>query len=529
MTRSMPAILAACWSALAIAQAPQPASLTLVGGRVYASPDAAPIPAAVVRIEGGRITAVGPADKVVVPDGTPTLDCKGLAIVAGFQNSHVHFTDPARWSDAASRSASRLTADLQEMLTQYGFTTVVDTASDLANTLALRRRIESGEVKGPRIMTSGAALYPADGVPYYVRDVVPPEIARTLPQPAVPEAAARVVRTQLAAGADLVKLFTGSWVKRGTVKPMQLDVATAAVREADRLGKPVFAHASNVAGLEVAIRSGVDVLAHPIDDTRGLTRGHLEQLVARRVGVVPTLALFRGDHDVIDELRDFARLGGDVLFGTDTGYLPNFDTADEFRLMAAAGLGWREILASLTTTPARRFGEAGVRGRVAAGMMADLTVLAGTPTVDVLEPESFARVRYTIRAGRVIYDASPGDATVSELKEMQQRLVRTVLSRQRDEYAAMLAPEWRVTHVDGRVMTRAQVLDMVFGSPEPPFKDAVEDEIDVRLMGETAAVVTGRNTVTLHDGSQLVLRFTDVVHRRDGRWVIVSSHATRVR
>jgi hypothetical protein len=92
----------------------------------------------------------------------------------------------------------------------------------------------------------------------------------------------------------------------------------------------------------------------------------------------------------------------------------------------------------------------------------------------------------------------------------------------------MLAPEWRVTHVDGRVMTRAQVLDMVFGSPEPPFKDAVEDEIDVRLMGETA-VVTGRNTVTLHDGSKLVLRFTDVVHRRDGRWVVVSSHATRVR
>ncbi len=337
------------------------------------------------------------------------------------------------------------------------------------------------------------------------------------------------MRAQLSAGADIVKLFTGSWVQRGTVKPMELAVATAAVREANRLGKPVFAHASNVAGLEVALRAGVNVLAHPIDDTRGLTRGHLEQLIARRVGVVSTLALFRGDSDVIDELRGFARLGGDVLFGTDVGYLPNFDTADEFRLMAAAGLGWREILASLTTTPARRFGEAAVRGRVSAGMMADLTVLAPTPTVDVLEPESFARVRYTIRAGRVIYDASPGDATVSELKEMQQRLVRTVLSRQRDQYAAMLAPEWRVIHVDGRVMTKAQVLDMVFGSHEPPFRDAVEDEIDVRLMGETAAVVTGRNTITMHDGSQLVLRFTDVVHRRDGRWVVVSSHATRAR
>jgi imidazolonepropionase-like amidohydrolase len=122
--------------------------------------------------------------------------------------------------------------------------------------------------------------------------------------------------------------------------------------------------------------------------------------------MIPTLALFRGDIDVIDELRGFARLGGDIVFGTDVGYLPNFDTADEFKLMAAAALGWRDILASLTTTPARRFGEAAVRGRIAPGMVADLVVLAANPRADVLEPDSFARVRYTIRSGRLIYDAS---------------------------------------------------------------------------------------------------------------------------
>jgi len=35
------------------------------------------------------------------------------------------------------------------MLTRFGFTTVVDVASDLANTLELRRRIDTGEVSGP--------------------------------------------------------------------------------------------------------------------------------------------------------------------------------------------------------------------------------------------------------------------------------------------------------------------------------------------------------------------------------------------
>jgi imidazolonepropionase-like amidohydrolase len=525
-TRSAVAVVVAC-GALAAAQPRQHASLALVGGRAYTSPEAAPLDSAAVVIESGRITAVGSRDKVAIPEGTTTLDCKGLVLVAGFQNSHVHFTDPARWADAASKPAGRLAADLQDMLTRHGFTTVVDTASDLSNTVALRRRIESGEVEGPRILTAGSALYPADGVPYYVRDIVPAEIARALPQPSSPGEAARVVRMQLSSGADLVKLFTGSWVQRSTVKPMEGDVAIAAVREADRLGKPVFAHASNVAGLEVAIRSGVDVLAHPVDDTRGLTQAHLERLVRHRMAIVPTLALFRGDAAAIDEVRQFARLGGDILFGTDIGYLPNFDIAEEFRLMAAAGLGWRETLASLTTTPARRFGEAAVRGRIAPGMAADLVVLAANPTVDVLEPESFARVRYTIRGGRIIYDAATADAAVSELKEMQQRLRRAVLGGRRDEYAAMLAPEWRVTHVDGRVLTRDQVLEQMFPRGPSPVVDIASDEIEVRVFGNSA-VITGRTTAHARDGRRVLLRFSDFAVRRDGTWVIVASHATPV-
>ena len=527
VTRSFVVVLAAT-CATTFAQPRAQSALALIGGRVYAAPDAAPLPAAVVLIESGRITAVGPRGRISIPDGTRTLDCTDLSIVAGFQNSHVHFTDPRRWADASSKPATRLTADLQEMLTRYGFTTVVDTASDLASTSALRRRIESGDVHGPRILTAGSALYPADGVPYYVRDTVPVDVVRILPQPALPHDAEGVVRGQISAGADLVKLFTGSWVQRGVVKPMQLDVATAAVREAHRLGKPVFAHASNVAGLEVAIRSGLDVLAHPIDDTRGLTNGHLKQLVRHRIAMVPTLVLFRGDTDVVDEVRNFARHGGDILFGTDVGYLPNFDTADEFRLMSAAGLGWREILASLTTTPARRFGEATARGRVAPGMAADLVVLAANPRADVLEPESFARVRYTIRGGRVIYDASPADATISELKEMQQRLRRALLEGNRDEYNAMLAPEWRVTHIDGRVLTREHVLAQMFPDGPSPLVDYAQDDIEVRVFGDSA-VVTGRTTAQARDGGRVVLRFGDFVVKRNGKWVIVASHASPLR
>jgi imidazolonepropionase-like amidohydrolase len=384
---------------------PQLPPLALVGARVYASPDGPPIDDAVVAVENGVITAVGPQAAVTLPAGTATIDGKGLTVTAGFYNSHVHFTDPKRWDNAGAVPAERLTADLRDMLTRFGFTTVVDTASDLENTLSLRRRIESGEVSGPRILTAGGALYPPDGVPYYVREEVPADVLPRLHQPATPAAAAAIVRRQAENGADLVKIFAGSWVTREKVVAMPLSIARAAVAEAHARGQLVFAHPSNVAGLDVVLGAGVDVLAHALEDTRGMTPDHYARLRKQHVAMVPTLALFRGrwSWDILDEVRSHARGGGDILFGTDVGYLPNFDHAVEYELMASAGLGWREILASLTTTPARRFNEGQRRGRIEKGMVGDLVVLGSDPA---LGSRGFADVRYTIRAGRIVFEAA---------------------------------------------------------------------------------------------------------------------------
>jgi imidazolonepropionase-like amidohydrolase len=392
-----------------------PKSLTLVGGRLYASPDALPLDDAIIVLENGMIVDVGPRAGVPIPANTTAIDCTGLIVTAGFYNNHVHFTDPRRWDNAASIGAERLTADLRDMLTRFGYTSVVDTASDLENTLALRRRIMSGEVPGPRILTAGGALYPPAGVPYYVRDEVPPEIVARLHQPTTAASARAIVRRQMDAGSDLLKLFVGSWVSRSKVLPMPEDVARAAAAEAHARGQVVFAHPSNVAGLEVALRSGVDVLAHALDDTRGMREDHYARLRKQNVGMVPTLALFRGrwSWDILDEVRTHARGGGQVLFGTDVGYLPNFDHAVEYELMASAGLGWREILASLTAAPARRFKEANRRGTIQKGLEADVVVLGTDPAFGA---RGFADVRYAIRAGTIIFAApAPGrDAPRSE-------------------------------------------------------------------------------------------------------------------
>jgi imidazolonepropionase-like amidohydrolase len=400
-------LLAALWALVpaAVISQEQDATLALVGARIYPAPDAAPIFDGVIVVADGKVVSVGPRDAVQIPAGARTLDCKGLVITAGFQNSHVHFIED-KWIDAAHQPASKLTAQLQEMLTRYGFTTVADITSLLDNTVALRRRIESGEVLGPRILTSGLGLFPPNGIPYYVKENLPAEFIAALPQPSTSQQATEVVQRNLKGGADLTKLFTGSWVERGKVLPMPEETATAAAAETHRHHKLVFTHASSVAGLEVALRARVDVLAHALDDLRGLTPEHLKRMKAQDMALIPTLNLFGGDqglYEILDEVHDYARLGGVILFGTDVGYLPDYDPTTEYVLMQSAGLGWREILASLTTAPAARFGEASRRGRIAPGMDADLVVLGADPVIDV---RAFTNVRHTLRAGRVIYSSS---------------------------------------------------------------------------------------------------------------------------
>jgi hypothetical protein len=134
---------------------------------------------------------------------------------------------------------------------------------------------------------------------------------------------------------------------------------------------------------------------------------------------------------------------------------------------------------------------------------------------------------YTIRGGRVIFTApaeQPADE-IAELKEMQQRLVRALLAHNRDEYAAMLAPEWRVTYADGTVRTRSEVLDDVFGRPEPLLRGGRVEVADVVVMGDLA-VVTGRTEAIPQRGDPVRLRFVDVVNRRNDRWMVTASFAT---
>src|SRR6266481_5539778 len=263
--------------------------LALVGAKIYLSPSEPPIESGTILVHSGHILSVGPIAEIKVPRGTTVIDCKGLAITAGFWNSHVHILLPGLLH-AENLSAPQLTQQLEEMLTRWGFTTVFDIASVLNNTNLIRRRIESGEVKGPRILTVGEPFWAKGGTPIYVRGFLE---ANHISIPEVESNAQAVerVRQQIHDGADGIKIFAGS-VERDSILIMPLDLAKAIVAEAHRAGKPVFAHPSNQEGIEVALQSGVDILAHTTPSGGPWSSSLVEHLKAAHVALIPTLTLW---------------------------------------------------------------------------------------------------------------------------------------------------------------------------------------------------------------------------------------------
>jgi imidazolonepropionase-like amidohydrolase len=150
------------------------------------------------------------------------------------------------------------------------------------------------------------------------------------------------------------------------------------------------------------------VLAHAPDSTEGIDRTLFSTMVHQNMAMIPTLKMFATtvtkDPGYLDpiyaEVHQFHSLDGQLIFGTDVGYMHDYTTGEEFSALVQCGLTPMDILAMLTTAPASRLGVSQIKGTVTPGKLADLTVLDADPAQDLA---AFSRVRMTIRSGKVIY------------------------------------------------------------------------------------------------------------------------------
>ncbi|MEJ2539656.1 MAG: amidohydrolase family protein [Gemmatimonadota bacterium] len=232
------------------ARAQESPTLALVGGRILDGYGGAPIEDGVVLVAGERIVAAGPASEVQVPAGVRVISTQGMTVLPGLCDMHVHVQlvghgDYARWDELYGQRNEEVMAIAAEQLLSAGVTCARDLGGPLAPLVETRRRIESGEIPGPRLFISGPFLQRAPYEPWqadYRWGVNGAEDARVK------------TRTLIDGGVDVIKLIDQDQLSDEEV--------AAIVETAHAAGIPVVAHAHRMEEIRVGLRHGVDNFEH---------------------------------------------------------------------------------------------------------------------------------------------------------------------------------------------------------------------------------------------------------------------------
>ena len=407
-------------SAALPAVAAEPQRTLLRPAQVFDGTDPTPHPGWQVLVEGERIAAVGP--NLTVPAGTTVLDLPGQTLIPGLIEGHGHlFLHPYNdtpWDDQVLHEPLALrtvrAAKAAEITLKAGFTTERDLGTEGAGyaDVGLKKAIDSGITPGPRLLVSTRAIVAqgAYGPKGFEPGVPVPQGAE---EASGVEGVVRAVRSQIAAGADVVKLYADYHYRPGepslpTFSQAEMDAATAAAHDA---GRTVAVHAVTAEGMRRAIAAGVDTIEHGDEGTAQVFKA----MAAKRIAYCPTLSAgesisrYRGWNGAepapagVVESRAAFRLalaaGVPMCMGGDVGVFAHGQNALEMESMTAAGMTPAAVMIAATSGNAQAFRVADKVGAVKPGLYADLVALEGDPTRDIA---AVRKVRMVMKGGVVV-------------------------------------------------------------------------------------------------------------------------------
>ena len=423
------ALVAACGSALvsialqASSQEPSPAVIVIDDVTLIDVENGRAIEHQSITIAGERIERIDEAAKAQIPEGATVIPGKGLFLIPGLFDAHVHFTASAE--------------TFGPMLLANGVTAVRDTGADTNTIVALRTQSQVRGAMLPQIICTGAII---DGDP----PVWPfSEACDTADE------ARAAVRKLKDAGVDMIKVYSR----------LQPEVYRAAVAEAHAVGLKVTGHVPNAVTLAEALEAGQDCAEHlmgldrmlvelsgkPADDRQGIWPGlsgwlrmpdidrnvlrqRLEQIARAGMVQCPTVVVIQGMAAAGDaetagkdermayvptSLRAFWASGDYAEFGKFAGaFVPHmkamvgelhkagvtlmvgtdlanpfifagFSLHDEMKNFSEAGVPAADILRSATIIPARFCGVDDDLGSIARGKLASMVLLRANPLGDI--------------------------------------------------------------------------------------------------------------------------------------------------
>lgn len=426
-----------CFVAAAEPPAPK-VTLALVGGRIVDGYEGRPIDDGLVLIAGERIAAVGRRSEIRVPEGVATIDTRGMTVLPGLADMHVHLMilghgNYEQWEKYRPRFRDEIMPAAARQLVTSGVTFARDLGAPLEDILHVRRRIERGEILGPRLFVSGPFIQHR---PYN-------EWEKEYRWGVSGAADARAkVQKIVDAGVDVIKLIDQD--------QMTDDEVRAVVETAHKAGKPVVAHAHREDEIRVGLKHGVDSFEHtglatepgyPEDVLAGLRKrnqtlfwcptieglylseytadvfperlndprwqeGLAPDLVAdirkslENVGALPYFTLVRRRIPTLpNKFRQLRETGVTLIVGTDSGIPGNFHTDSTWRELATwvrLGMTPMQAIAGATRWAAAFLKKEKDLGTLSVGKYADVVAVRGDVLSNV---ELLARPDVVVKNG----------------------------------------------------------------------------------------------------------------------------------
>jgi len=381
-----------------------------------------------VLLRDGRIAEIGPARA----RGTiTTIDAEGLTLMPGLTDAHVHFAMIGRTGGHGTGSWVSQVLRIKTLIEQAldeGFTTVRD-AGGLEPAYA--RSVESGEIRGPRVLPSGSVISQTGGHGDMRESFESAHKGASIPGlVAVAEvvdgvdAMRRATREQLRRGATQIKLFASGGVLSPTdpfdsIQFSREEIA-AAVDVARSWDPYVLAHCHTSPAMNNALDAGVRSIEHgSLMDAETAERIALigafvvptllilEQLVALPDDAGLTEAqrakLRAVETEVGNSIRTMRDAGVKIGSGSDIVGLTQASRARELVLKGRI-LGAHAAILSATSVNAELFGLEDRIGTVEVGKDADLILVDGQPLDDVGVLADSDRIRLVMRRGAVVKD-----------------------------------------------------------------------------------------------------------------------------
>jgi imidazolonepropionase-like amidohydrolase len=401
----------------------QATKITIIrAGRLFDPKSGINLTDQVVLIEGDRITEVGPANHVRIPTGAQVIDLSQSTVLPGLIDGHVHLTD-----DVGGLQHQMIVAmNTATRSLNAGYTTMVAMGSHGGGyaDVELKKGIESGLIKGPRLLTAGPIInMTMPGSSFYPLDFKPFE--QETQANGVEEIRA-AVREHAHYGVDHIKIFTtgpfyfksnGQMVNQATYS---LEEIKAAVDEAHRRGLFVASHTYGGDGLKWAVQGGVDDIQHAVaadeDDIKGF--------VQHQIPITATTLDHRQDEpDDLAKWAPYSRwrlqeqtwkrmLAAGVILGFGSGAAPppgrvyNLECncshgvqGEMFPIFVKWGASPVYVLRMATTVNAEILHLSDTVGTIEKGKFADIIAVSGDPLQDISEMQ---RVKFVMKGGDVV-------------------------------------------------------------------------------------------------------------------------------